>query len=93
MKLDSGWCLILGASSGFGASAARAFAAAGLDIIGVHLDRKTTLPDAEAVIQDIEKLGRKAKFYNVNAVDAERRTEIIQEIKVLAESGPKVRVL
>ena len=35
-----GWALILGASSGFGAATSRALARAGLDIFGVHLDRK-----------------------------------------------------
>ena len=35
----SGWALILGASSGFGAATSMALARAGMDIFGVHLDR------------------------------------------------------
>ena len=35
----SGWALILGASSGFGAATSLALARAGCDIFGVHLDR------------------------------------------------------
>ena len=45
-----GWALILGASSGFGAAAAVALARAGVDIIGVHLDRRATMPNVERII-------------------------------------------
>jgi len=34
-----GWALVLGASSGFGEAASIALARAGLDIVGIHLDR------------------------------------------------------
>ena len=45
-----GWALILGASSGFGEAVALALARAGMHIFGVHLDRKTTMPNAERII-------------------------------------------
>ena len=45
----SGWALILGASSGFGEATALALAGAGMSIVGVHLDRKATLPNAERI--------------------------------------------
>ncbi len=35
------WAVILGASSGFGAAACRELASCGVNIYGVHLDRKT----------------------------------------------------
>ena len=44
-----GWALILGASSGFGEACARALARAGVDIIGVHLDRRATMPQVERI--------------------------------------------
>ena len=46
----SGWALILGASSGFGEATSLALARAGLNIFGVHLDRKATLPNAERIV-------------------------------------------
>ena len=46
---DGEWALILGASSGFGAATARELGRRGMSIVGVHLDRKATLPLAEAV--------------------------------------------
>jgi len=83
-----GWALVLGASSGFGAATARALAGAGLDIFGVHLDRRATLPHAERVVAEVEALGRRARFFNVNAADPDRRAEVVAAMaKALAEHG------
>jgi enoyl-[acyl-carrier protein] reductase III len=76
----SGWALILGASSGFGAAAAAAFARAGVDIIGVHLDRRATMPNVERIIAEIRESGREAWFYNVNAADPVKRAEVLNDI-------------
>jgi enoyl-[acyl-carrier protein] reductase III len=92
----SGWALVLGASSGFGAATAQALAAAGLDVFGVHLDRRATLPNAERVTASIRALGRRAQFFNVNAADAERRAEVVAAMEhTLAERGEtgRLRVL
>src|SRR5512145_3205993 len=84
----SGWALVLGASSGFGAATALALAAAGLDVFGVHLDRRATLAGAERVVAGIEALGRRAHFFNVNAADADTRAEVVATMtRVLAEAG------
>ena len=93
MAVDPGWALVLGASSGFGAAAARALAAAGLDVAGVHLDRKATRPQAEAVKRAVEACGRRALFFNVNAADPDARAEVIEQIAKASEGGPRVRVL
>jgi len=93
VAIEPGWCLILGASSGFGAAAARAFAAAGLDVAGVHLDRRATLPLAEAVAKEVAATGRRAQLWNVNAVDAEQRARVVGELATLAGDGPRVRVV
>jgi enoyl-[acyl-carrier protein] reductase III len=78
--LDGRWALILGASSGFGAATARALAAAGMNIFGVHLDRRATLPQAQQVVSDIETLGCKAVFFNANAADAARRAHVLDGV-------------
>ena len=59
-----GWALILGSSSGFGAASALAFARAGVDIVGVHLDRRAGLANAKRIMEEIRSLGRQAWFYN-----------------------------
>ncbi len=82
----SGWALILGASSGFGAAACVALARAGMNVFGVHLDRRATLPLAEKVAADVRALGREARFWNINAADEEKRAEVGAEIeRVLRE--------
>jgi NAD(P)-dependent dehydrogenase (short-subunit alcohol dehydrogenase family) len=84
----TGWALILGASSGFGEATSLALARAGLDICGVHLDRKATLPQAERITAEIRALGREAIFFNVNAADPERRTETLAALqRALEERG------
>jgi NAD(P)-dependent dehydrogenase (short-subunit alcohol dehydrogenase family) len=91
-----GWALILGASSGFGEAVGLALAGAGLDVFGVHLDRKATLPNAERIAGEIRALGRQAVFFNVNAADAERRAETAAAMqRLLDERGEagSVRVL
>ena len=92
----SGWALVLGASSGFGAATAHALAAAGLDVFGVHLDRRATLANADRVAAGIEALGRRARFFNVNAADADKRAEVVAAMeRALGEDGQpgRLRVL
>lgn len=85
-----GAALILGASSGFGEATALELAASGMDIIGVHLDRKGTMPNVERIIAAIEKKGRRALFFNLNAASAEKRKEVLDKLEL---EGMTVRVL
>jgi NAD(P)-dependent dehydrogenase (short-subunit alcohol dehydrogenase family) len=91
---SKGWALILGASSGFGGATARELARNGFDIFGVHLDRHSTLPNAQAIVREIEAQGRQAVFFNVNAADAEKRAAVIATMaEKTATDGSFVRVL
>lgn len=93
----SGWALILGSSSGFGEATALELARRGMDIFGVHLDRRSTLPNVERITAEIRALGRKAVFFNTNAADETKRKEVVahmtREAAGPATAGPKVRVL
>jgi enoyl-[acyl-carrier protein] reductase III len=90
----TGWALILGASSGFGGATAVELARNGLDIFGVHLDLRSTLPNAHAVIDAIKAEGREAVFFNTNAADVAKRAEVVDAItERVLEDGSFVRVL
>ena len=77
------WALILGASSGFGAAAGRALAKAGHGVIGVHLDLRGTVENANAVRQEIADLGAPVVFHNVNAADEDKRRHVIEATRQL----------
>lgn len=88
------WALILGASSGFGAATAVQLARKGMNVFGVHLDRSTTLANAHEVMAEIEKTGQRAMFFNVNAVNQAKRTEVLDQISAcLFESDPPGKVM
>jgi enoyl-[acyl-carrier protein] reductase III len=96
-KLD-GFALVLGASSGFGEACSLSLARAGMNIIGVHLDRRSTMPHVEEIQAKIREAGREAWFYNVNAADEAKRREVLDDVKkklTQFESGrtDRVRVL
>jgi enoyl-[acyl-carrier protein] reductase III len=89
------WALILGASSGFGEATAIELARAGMNIFGVHLDRRDKLPRVEELQGKIRALGREAQFFNVNASDDLYRQDTIKEIGVRLAVEPQgtLRVL
>ena len=67
----------------------------GMDIIGVHLDRRSTMPNVERIVSTIQGLGRQALFFNQNAADEQKRKEICDQIaeRTQGHGSPKVRVL
>ncbi len=87
------WAIVLGASSGFGGACALALAEKGLNIAGVHLDRRATLANAEAISAKIEAAGVKALFFNTNAADDAKRANILDSLKENLSAGGSVKVL
>jgi enoyl-[acyl-carrier protein] reductase III len=88
------WALVLGASSGFGGAASLEFARHGMNIFGIHLDRQATMPNVQHLIKEIKHLGREAIFFNINAADAIKRAETLDEIRERFGTGHDViRVL
>jgi len=87
-SLKDNWALILGASSGFGEATSLGLAEAGMNIFGVHLDRKATLPKVEEIKKEIISKGRQAHFFNFNAADPQKMEETLDEIEtILKETG------
>ena len=71
--LENQWALILGASSGFGAATCRELARAGMNIFGVHMDRRSTLGNVEELRSQIEECGKQSVFFNINAASTDKR--------------------
>ena len=87
------WALVLGASSGFGEACALELGRSGWNVFGVHLDRKGTQPNADRIAGEIRAAGRRAEFFNVNAADDEKRSEVIAAIQgICGAAAPESRV-
>jgi len=89
------WALILGASSGFGEAVGLRLAKAGINIFGVHMDRKQGLANVERIVGEMEKCGVKTQFFNVNAADPENRKTVVEAMKktFTADPGQRLRVV
>src|SRR5690606_20874329 len=54
---------------------------------------RATLPQAEAVAEAVRGFGRKALFFNVNAVDEDKRAQVLDALEAQAgQGGVKVLV-
>ena len=88
------WALILGASSGFGEASAVELARAGMNIFGVHMDRRNKLPHVAEVQERIRAAGREYEFFNFNAADEAKRKECVEQIRQrVTETPGTLRVL
>jgi len=74
------WALILGASSGMGEATARALAAAGDNVCGIHLDFRAGLAHVEQLKADLAGQGREVLFINMNAADDEKRAAALDAL-------------
>lgn len=96
MANSAPWALILGASSGFGEATSLELARSGYNVLGVHLDMRATLPNAERIQNEIRSAGREAQFFNVNAADARKRATVVEAVQERLRQdgeGEFVRVL
>ena len=92
-NLKDRWALILGASSGHGAGTALELARSGMNIFGVHLDMRATLPEAQRIVNTIQDLGREAVFFNTNAADDRKRARVADAIRERLPKGEQVKLL
>ena len=84
------WAVILGASSGFGAAACRELASHGINICGIHLDRKATMNSVNTLIEELKNQNVDVYFKNMNAADAEKRRAVIDDLTSFDEVNVKV---
>ncbi len=75
------WALVVGSSSGFGEATSLELARCGLNIFGVHFDRRSAMEHVNQVIEAIKAAGRDVLFFNINAADAQKRAEALNQMQ------------
>ncbi len=86
------WALVLGGSSGFGLATATKLAERGMNVCIVHRDRRGAMKRIEPEFEKIRGLGPQVMTRNVDALRAEKRTELLDELTETMGNG-RVRVL
>lgn len=91
--LNGYWALVLGSSSGFGAAACRELAGRGVNIAGVHFDRKSDMDRVEELISELRAEGVEVEFFNANAANKRTRKKVITALEEKSAGKKGVRVL
>jgi len=85
--------LILGGSSGFGLATAQKLAAHGMNLALVHRDRRGAMRRIEPEFEKIRGAGVQLHTWNADALDPEKRAEIIAALEKALGPGGRVRML
>ena len=64
------WAVILGSSSGFGAATCRALASRGINIYGIHLDRKAAMDSINSLVDELKSNNVEVHFKNMRKAGA-----------------------
>lgn len=87
------WGLVLGGSSGFGLATAHKLSRHGLNLCLVHRDRRGAMRRIEPEFEAIRARGVSLVTFNTDALDADRRGEVLDEMVGALGSSGRVRVL
>lgn len=86
----SNWALILGASSGIGASCAKELAKKGINIYGIYLRKKSHVIDE--LTQELKSYGVEVIYKKMSATNEDKRLDAINELKNINDVNIKVFV-
>ena len=87
------WALILGGSSGFGLATAHKLSRHGCNVCVVHRDRRGAMKRIEPEFEAMRARGISLLTYNADALDADKRDEILDGLSESLATAGKVRVL
>ena len=89
----SQWAVVLGGSSGFGLATAQRLAEQGMSLFVVHRDRRALLAKVQPEFERIRASGAQLITKNVDALSAEKRAQVVDELAEAMGSQGRVRVL
>lgn len=87
------WAVILGGSSGLGLATAKKLAKHGCNICIIHRNRKSELLEIEQHFFEIKNEGVAFASYNIDALNVEKRNEVITQLKEKICPHGKIRIL
>ena len=87
------WALVLGGSSGFGLATAHKLSRHGCNVCVVHRDRRGAMKRIEPEFEAMRARGISLLTYNADALDADKRDEILDGLSESLATAGKVRVL
>ncbi|MGB8705577.1 MAG: SDR family oxidoreductase [Gillisia sp.] len=87
------WALILGGSSGLGYASARKLAKHGMNIIIIHRDRRSEILEIEEAFDEIRESGVRLESFNVDAIQKEKRANLVSQIAEILGYNGKIRTL
>lgn len=87
------WALILGGSSGFGLASAHKLAAHGMHLYIVHRDRRGAMTRIEPEFEKLRGAGVEVVTRNADALDPEKRAELVGELGRVMGADGRVRTL
>ncbi|MDH3732953.1 MAG: SDR family oxidoreductase [Gemmatimonadota bacterium] len=87
------WALILGGSSGFGLATAHKLSGEGLNICVVHRDRRGAMSRIEPEFEAIRARGVSLVTYNQDALNSEKRGELLDALMTELGADGRIRVL
>jgi len=87
------WALILGGSSGLGLATAKKLAEHGYNICIVHRDSRIRQEGIDREFEKIKNTGINIRAFNADAINPERRNEIIEELKHILDKKGCIRIM
>jgi NAD(P)-dependent dehydrogenase (short-subunit alcohol dehydrogenase family) len=87
------WAVILGGSSGFGLATAQKLAENGMSVCIVHRDRRGAMSRIEPEFEKIRGGGSTLLTFNTDALNPQKRDEILDELTTSMGADGRVRVL
>jgi NAD(P)-dependent dehydrogenase (short-subunit alcohol dehydrogenase family) len=87
------WALVLGGSSGFGLATARKLARHGMSLCLVHRDRRGATSRIEPAFEELRRTAPALLTFNLDALDAGVRAEVVDRLAATMGEVGRVRVL